>query len=115
MTIRALYSSVHWTARVLGVALFLLFAAFEFGEGFPPVSAESAALGLALAGILLALWFEGVGGIVILLGAAWFYWLNYAASGRLPGGWVFPLLWVAGVLFLLSAALRCGARSTATP
>jgi len=115
MTVRALYLSVHWAARVLGVALFLLFAAFEFGEGFPPVSAQSAALGLVLAGILLALWFEGVGGIVILLGAAWFYWLNYAASGRLPGGWVFPLLWVAGVLFLVSAALRCGARSAATP
>ncbi len=49
MTIRALYLSVHWTASVLGVALFLLFAAFEFGEGFPPVSAESAALGLVLA------------------------------------------------------------------
>ena len=45
-------------------------------------------------------------GIVTLAGAAWFYAMEHASTGRWPGGWVFPLFWVAGALFLLSALTR---------
>jgi len=43
---------------------------------------------------------------VTLAGAAWFYAMEHASTGRWPGGWVFPLFWVAGALFLLSALTR---------
>lgn len=93
-------------ARGIGAALLLLFAVFVIGEGLPPLTIQSAALGMALLG-LVAAWFSDLaGGLLILGGMAAFYALNFSATGRLPGGWVFPLMFVPGVLLLAGFAWR---------
>jgi hypothetical protein len=97
---------LHWAARILGGGLLALYLALMLGEGAPPVRAQTAAMYTALLGIALAWHYEAAGGIVTLAGAAWFYAMEHASTGRWPGGWVFPLFWVAGALFLLSALTR---------
>jgi len=46
-----------------------------------------------------------LGGVSSLMGISAFYLTNYAVSGRFPGGWVFPMFFVPGILILLSWAL----------
>lgn len=106
MSQHKLHLAAHWAARIIGVGLLALYLVFILGEGAPPVRAQTAAMYTALLGIALAWHYEAAGGILTLAGAAWFYGLNHASSGRWPGGWVFPLFWAAGALFLLSALTR---------
>ena len=89
---------VHWAGCLLGTALLLLFAAFAIGEGPPPLNWQAASLAVMLVGFLLAWWRDLVGGVVSLAGIAAFYGLEFAASGHAPGGWLFPLCFVPGVL-----------------
>jgi hypothetical protein len=99
---------VHWTGCLLGTALVLMFAMFAFGghEAPPPLNLQMASLALALFGYLLGWWNDLVGGIVSLVGMVGFYALNYAAAGNFPGGWVFPLCFVPGVLMVVAGLLR---------
>jgi hypothetical protein len=54
-------------------------------------------------GGFVALWrWKLPGGLVSLAGIVAFYALNYAASGRFPGGWVFPLFFLPGLLAIAS-------------
>jgi hypothetical protein len=100
---------LRWIARLLSVALVVLFCIFLIGEGPPPFfpltlqTIASLLLLLALAGLLIALRAEALGGILGLAGSAGFYLTDFAASGfhQLPGGWIFPLLLIAPMLHLL--------------
>jgi hypothetical protein len=46
-------------------------------------------------------WRELWGGLLVLLGIAVFYGLNYLASGRFPGG-LFPWFYLPGFLAIVS-------------
>ncbi|TWU11612.1 hypothetical protein CA54_04200 [Symmachiella macrocystis] len=56
---------------------------------------------MALIGMAVLWKWEGAGGILTLSGMAAFYVLNFAASGRFPGGPVFPACFLPGVLALI--------------
>jgi len=98
---------VRWIARIMGLLIVGLFLLFMMGEGLNPLRLNgielpmSGALFLALAGMLLLWWWELLGGVMAVAGMIAFYSINFVASGRLPGGPVFPLCFVPGVLGLV--------------
>lgn len=100
--------AVRWTARVLGLLLVALVLAIIIGEGFDPTKLQgvrlftSAAFLSALIGMVLLWRWETIGGAIVIAGMLAFYAIHFAASGRLPGGWVFPLCFLPGILALLS-------------
>lgn len=111
---RDLASCIRWVARVTGSLLVALFLLFALGEGFHPFHLTageailSVALWTALAGLIVAWRREGLGAALAIGGAAAFYLIHFARVGRMPGGWVFPLLWVPALGFALDAWLRGG-------
>ena len=99
----------NWCARLLGTLLVILIAVFLVGEGLPPVGRIPVSVGLMFLaqvislGGFVALWrWKLPGGLVSLAGIMAFYAVNYAASGRFPGGWVFPLFFLPGLLAIVS-------------
>jgi hypothetical protein len=114
---------IRWIARVLAVLLIMLFVTMAFGEGLPnssiltrPEKLGFLALFLMVAGLVSALRWELVGGILTLAGYSLFALINH----EVIISWAFSLFPVAGILFLLSWALsirRSGgeAKATATP
>jgi hypothetical protein len=51
-----------------------------------------------LVGFVLVWWRDLAGGVISLFGIGAFYLLNYLEAERFPGGWVFPLCFLPGVL-----------------
>ncbi len=99
---------LHWAGCLLGTALVALFAVFAFGgrEEPPPLTPMTAALAVMLFGFVLAWWCDWLGALVSLSGFVVFYAMCFVESGKFPGGWVFPLCVVPGVLCLIAAWLR---------
>jgi hypothetical protein len=102
----------RWGARILGTLLVGLVLLFLVGEGVPRLSdlplhivLMFVAKLLCLAGFVMLWRWELPGGLLALVGIAAFYGLNYAASGRFPGGWVFPLFFAPGVLATIAGLL----------
>jgi len=89
------------------VLIFALILTFMIGEGLPPfgttVSEILQRLGFFAAWLgMLVLWRrEGIGGGMVLCGLGTFYAVEWIGSGRFPGGWVFPLMYLPGVLALI--------------
>lgn len=105
----------RWLARCLSALLTGLIVLLAIGEATPRLIAYAFSVSatglefwlffLAVGGLLVAWRSEFWGGLMGLAGIAGFYLTDLAASGfhRGPGGWVFPLLALAPVLFLLAA------------
>ena len=101
---------VRWVSRILGlflVGLYLLFTIAHAIDGewtpadFTPATIlMMVALMVSLAGMLLLWRWELPGAVTSLTGILCFYVINYAANGNFPGGWVFPLCYVPGLLSL---------------
>jgi hypothetical protein len=92
---------VHWVAGLLGTAIVLVFVVFAIGEGAPAVlllRPQTWALLVMLVGFVLVWWRDLAGGVISLFGIGAFYLLNYLEAERFPGGWVFPLCFLPGVL-----------------
>ena len=106
----------HWAGCLLGTAVVALFVVFASGEGPPPLSAfdaRIAAVAVMLAGFILMWWKDWLGGVVSLIGLAWFESLEIAANGKLAGG-LFPLFVVPGLLAIVAMLLRHFNKSTST-
>ena len=105
-------TAIRWIARIIGLLLVGLVLLIMVGEGFNPLalnrneSGMTGAFLVALVGMLLLWRWEGIGGIVALAGMVAFYAVNYAASGRFPSGWVFPVCFLPGILSLTSWSLH---------
>jgi hypothetical protein len=105
---------LRWIARLSSLALVTLFVAIAIGEGPPPLWPLSihtllfCLLVLCLAGLLVAWRWELVGGLIALAGIVGFYLVHFANTGfgHFPGGWVFPSMFVTGVLFVVAATIR---------
>jgi len=101
---------VRLSARIIGlflVGLILLLAiGHAIGGELNPaqfslkISLMMVALLVSLAGMLLLWRWELLGAVTSVAGILCFYTMNYAASGQLPVGWVFPLYYVPGLLSL---------------
>jgi hypothetical protein len=101
--------AVHWIAGLLGTSIVLLFAVFAIGEGPPAallLNPQTWALLVMLTGFILVWWHDLAGGVTSLLGIGAFYLLNYLQVERFPGGPVFPLCFLPGVLAVIAWLMR---------
>ena len=101
-----LSSVLCWTARVWGIASFLFILAFVLGgaESIRPTAPEAVGLLLFPIGVLvgfgIALWREGIGGLVTVGSLALFYAYHFSRTGRLPTGPYFLLLSAPGFIHI---------------
>ena len=106
---------LRWSARATSVLVLGFIAAFLLGSGLDTGSLqprEWALLGLLAGtclGLVLAWRWEGWGGALSLVCLGGFHLAEWAATGRWPGGWAFPVLALPGVLFI--AARVAGVRT----
>lgn len=96
----------RWVGRMLASAVFVTVMFFAMGEGLLPVNLLTLATFTILAGCVFAWFSDRYGGLIILTGIVFFYTISYAMSNRLPSGYVFPLVFVPGVLLLISDVLQ---------
>ncbi len=93
----------RWTARIIGTLLLLLIAVFAIGEGVPNPFILSprelllfAAFATMIVGQIAAFRWEGIGGVLILGGFAFFSIVNHRISINIVFG---PWL-LTGLLYL---------------
>ena len=106
---------LHWTARVLSLAVLGLVLLFFIGEGgFNPVAMtvrESVLMVFFLLtglGLVVAWRWEAVGGALAILSLALFYVANWLFSGQYPRGWAFAAMIMPALLFLLCSLCHAG-------
>lgn len=99
---------LRWTARIVGTLILAFVLLHVIGGGLPNVDNIAPREWLVWGGFVLSLvgfallWkWELTGGIVAMGGIALFYAVNYALSGKFPGGWVFPLFFLPGLLSIV--------------
>ena len=85
--------SVRWSARLLGLAMFLFVGAFVVGEGPPPFSAVSVLFLGSWIGLIVLWRWNLVGGLMVVLGMAAFL----LATTTIPNFW-FSVWTVPGLL-----------------
>ena len=92
------------SAKLVGVGLIVLFVYMLIGQGFLPWGEMKTAsqlfwMGLcaSLSGFLLLFRFPRFGAVISLLGIGFCYAVECSTSGKLPGGWVFPLFYYPGL------------------
>lgn len=93
----------RWTARIIGTLILLLIAIFAIGEGVPnPLTLSPreillfAALATMIVGQIVAFRWEGIGGVLILGGFAFFSIVNHRISINIVFG---PWL-LTGLIYL---------------
>lgn len=98
----------RWTARAVGTSIlaFVLLDTISGGvsnlKNIAP--GERLLWGgfiLSLAGFALLWKWELTGGIVALSGIVLFYTMNYALSGKLPGGWFLAIFFLPGIMSIV--------------
>ena len=106
---------LHWTARVLSLAVLGLVLLFFVGEGgFNPVtlSAREAVMMFffltTCLGLVVAWHREGAGGVMAICSMALFYTASWAFTGDFPRGWAFAAMLLPAFLFLLCSLLHAG-------
>lgn len=107
-------SIVCWTVKGVGTALLLLVVAIAVGEGppnpFELTTVESVQMAnflIALLGLVLALWQQGIGGIITIIGIFLFCVVQSIYHGRLStGGFFFIVIGLVGVSNILCWWLR---------
>jgi len=110
MTRDRLVTLLRWLARIWSFASVILLCAFLFGEGLPPLTFQAACFPFGvMLGLILAWWFERLGGLITLISVVLFYVLEYFGSGSLPKGFAFIVFAAPGILFLYLGFLRAGA------
>ena len=87
---------VCWSARLLGLAMFLFVGAFVVGEGPPPITAKFAAFFVAWIGLIVLWRWKLVGGLMVVLGMATFL----LATTTIPNFW-FSVWMVPGCLSIV--------------
>jgi hypothetical protein len=108
-----LESVIRWTARIWTAASLLFLSAFIFGgaEGSEnwPTMTQWVALAFfptgIVAGLLIALRKEVLGGGIAVFSLLGFYAWHFAVSGHLAAGPWFALIAAPGLLFLIAGLL----------
>ena len=108
---------LRWSARACSVLVLGSLLAFAIGTRLDLSALQGrerllmGLLGGTCLGLLLAWRWEGWGGALSLLSLGTFHLVEWAATGRWPGGWAFPVLAMPGALFV-SARLVGAYRGT---
>lgn len=98
---------LRWVARAWSIASVGLPCAFLFGEGLPPLTPKAVLFPFGvMLGLILAWWFERLGGIVAALSVLLFYALEYSGHGRLPKGPWFFLIAAPSLIFILCGYMK---------
>ena len=104
--------ALAWSARATSVVSVGLLLLFFIGEGFDPSGVTPRQwVGLiffplgVVAGMAVAWWREGVGGLVTVGSLLGFYVWHVLAGGWVPRGFIFVVFALPGFLFLLHALL----------
>jgi hypothetical protein len=110
-TIASVAQGTRWAARMIALALLAIVVAFYIGigphnffKGPPTEMMRHTAFLLAVLGLAAGWLWDGVGALLVLGGMIVFYSLEFSATHSLPGG-AFPLFWIPGVLWLITAVL----------
>lgn len=115
MTTRVAVAALRWVARIWSVASVGLLCAFLVGEGLPPLTAMVMLFPFCvMLGLVLAWWFERVGGLIAAVSILLFYALHFINYGGLPGGYVFLLFSAPSVIFICCGHLRARERKSTT-
>ena len=118
------YVIMRWTARILSIASISLLLMFAVGERLSFAHFNAIELLQFLffpvgicAGMIIAWWKEGLGGVVSVVSLLVFYTINFAAKGSFPRGWAFLAFSAPAVLFIISwiDARRIDGSRTASP
>jgi hypothetical protein len=103
---------VKWIARLASLASLGMVLPLFIGENFNPLQLTVSDWAMfaffpfgIYAGMMLAWWRQGWGGCVTVACLLAFYAMNFADSGKLPGGPWFAIFASPGALFLLSGWL----------
>lgn len=107
-------TAVRWAARALSLILVIVIMVLfvvhvvradeEARTGFSVAEVMMDVFSfVALVGYPMGWKNEKVGGWMIITGVLGYYTASFVVSGVLPGGWLFPLMIVPGVLFLISS------------
>ncbi len=106
---RPILTVARWIACVVGTAILALIVAFAVGEGLPnpfnqplDVTLLSVAMLAMVVGFAVAWKWEGVGGILVLSGLAFFAIVNHGVNLNVVFG---PML-VVGLLYLACGSWR---------
>jgi hypothetical protein len=98
---------LRWLARIWSIASVGLLCVFLFGEGLPPMTVKTMMFPFGvMLGLILAWWFERIGGLIAVVSALLFYVLEYHGHGRFPKGYAFILIAAPSVIFLYCGFLR---------
>jgi hypothetical protein len=110
-----LLNLLHWTARVLSLAVVGFVLLFIIGEGgfnlITMRARESVMMFFFLmtcVGLIVAWHSEAVGGVLAILSMTLFYVANWIFSGHFPRGWAFAAIVLPALLFLLCSLLHVG-------
>ena len=97
---------IRWTARIWSIVVFGILLLLIIGEWINPSFTYEwfgllfIPLGISI-GMILAWWWEGLGGGIILGSLLGFYIVHFASTNTFPDGFVWLLFSVPGLLFLL--------------
>ena len=98
---------LRWVARIWSIASVGLLCAFLFGEGLPPLTVKVLLFPFGvMLGLILAWWFERIGGLLAVMCVLLFYMLEYLGHDRFPKGYAFMLISAPSVIFLCCGLLR---------
>lgn len=106
MTTRTAIVALRWVARIWSIASVGLLCMFLVGEGLPPLTVMSMLFPFGvMLGLILAWWFERVGGLIAAASILLFYALHYFNHGGFPGGYAFMLVSAPSVIFICCGLL----------
>jgi hypothetical protein len=97
---------IRWTARVWSIVVIGLVILLIIGEGINPSDSNEwvgllfSPLGICI-GMILAWWWEGLGGSITVGSLLAFYMIHFASTNTFPKGFAWFLFSVPGFLFLL--------------
>lgn len=107
MTAKRSIAVLRWVARIWSIASVGLLCVFLLGEGPPPLTVKTMMFPFGvMLGLILAWWFESIGGLLAIVSVLLFYVLEYLGQGRFPKGYVFILIAAPSVIFLYCGFLR---------
>ena len=100
---------IGWLVKIAGAGVLVLVLAFAVGEGMPnPLKLTGKELLLfgcfiiSSAGLVLAFWRQGFGGVLILGGLIGFNTIQ----GKFTSGWVFLVIGLVGILNIVCAKVK---------
>lgn len=114
--------AVRWAARATSLGLIVMASLAYAQEGWPNPAHGTALAPLAEfflwaagAGLILAWFLEGSGGMLAICSVAALYLISLVATGRLAAGWLLSVMGINGFLFVLSRALHAALSHDAVP